>query len=160
MRYMLAVLFLITAMTPVAAHACSCVSPGTVEQEKAQSTRVFLGRVTAIEERTPQMDKGWLTVIAEWITRFFGAEAPPTDRDFPYKRVIFTVTETFKGIAAEEIELATGTGGGDCGYPFVTGEEYVVYAHGKEDALGAGICSLTGPASDPKSGLAALRDGS
>jgi hypothetical protein len=85
---MLAVLFLITAMTPVAAHACSCVSPGTVEQEKAQSTRVFLGRVTAIEERTPQMDKGWLTVIAEWITGFFGAEAPPTDRDFPYKRSV------------------------------------------------------------------------
>ena len=160
MRHVLAVLLLVAVLTPTTAAACSCMPPSTVEEEKRQSTSVFLGRVISIEERSPQMDKGWLTVITEWISGLFGDQVPPTDRDFPYRRVSFAVTEMFKGAPAQELQLATGMGGGDCGYFFEIGEEYVVYAHGKENALGAGICSLTGPASDPKSGLAELRDGS
>ena len=103
-------------------------------QEKAQSTRVFLGRVSSIEERT--------------------------DRDFPYKRVSFVATETFKGTPTRDVQLTTGMGDGDCGYFFETGQEYVVYAYGKEDELVAGYCSLTGSPSDPRSGLEELRDGS
>ena len=160
MKHSLYALVLIAALAPHVALACSCTQPGTVEQEKAQSTRVFLGRVTAIEERTPQMDKGWLTVIAEWVRDFIGDRRPPTIRDFPYNQVTFAVTETFKGTPLKHLQLATGKGSGDCGYFFEVGREYVVYAHGKEDALGAGICTLTGPPTDPESGLAALRDGS
>ena len=54
---------------------------------------------------------------------------------------------------------ATGMGGGDCGYPFERGKDYVVYARGKEGALVAGICSLTGLATNSRSGLAILRNG-
>jgi len=46
----------------------------------------------------------------------------------------------------KEIEIATGRGGGDCGYPFQTGSEYVVYADkNSEGRLEAGICSRTRP---------------
>lgn len=134
--------------------------PGTVQQEAAQSTRVFLGRVISIEERTPLEDKGWLNLTVDWFKELFGVTTRPSIRDFPYRRVTFAVTQTFKGTPVKMLSLTTGMGGGDCGYSFDAGEDYVVYAHGKEDALGAGICSLTGPASDPNSGLAILRSGS
>ena len=160
MRLVLAVLVLAVALVPFQASACSCVQSGTVQQEMAQSTRVFVGRVTAIEERTPQMDRGWFALAADWVKELFGNPAPPTERSFPYKRVSFAVIQTFKGAPAPVLQVATGTGGGDCGYFFEVGQEYVVYAHGSENALGAGICSLTGPASDPGSGLEILRNGS
>ena len=140
------------------AAACSCVPPGTVQQELDQSTRVFLGRVTSVERSTPQIDKGLLAAAIEWVEQLFGAPPPATDRDFPYKRVSFAVSENFKGSPVSHVELATGMGGGDCGYFFEPSGEYVVYAHGTEGALGAGICSLTGPASDPRTGLPILRN--
>ena len=37
-------------------------------------------------------------------------------------------------------------GGGDCGYPFQTGTEYVIYAYKNSDGrLETGICSRTRP---------------
>ncbi|MFD0738849.1 hypothetical protein ACFQZQ_06100 [Lysobacter koreensis] len=159
MKRRLAMILLGVCFTPLGAAACSCIPPGTVPQEKARSTRVFLGRVTAIEERTPQMDRGWLAVTIDWVKRQFAAERPLGDRDHPYNRVSFSVTQTFKGAPVQQLQLATGTGRGDCGYLFQTGRHYVVYAHGADSALSAGICSLTGPAADPRSGLAILRAG-
>lgn len=160
MKYILALVLLVFASIPMDAMACSCAAPGTVQQERDRSTRVFLGRVTSIEHRTPQMDKGWLTAAIEWVKQLFGAAPPPAERTFPYKRVSFAVTETFKGTPVSRVQFATGMGGGDCGYWFETGQEYVVYAHGNEDALNAGICSLTDPSSEPRSGLRILRNGS
>jgi hypothetical protein len=82
-----------------------------------------------------------------------------SSRDHPYKQISFAINQTFKGTSVPIVHLATGFGGGDCGYAFEFGQEYVVYARGKDDALEASICSLTGPASDPRSGLAILRNG-
>jgi hypothetical protein len=44
-----------------------------------------------------------------------------------------------------------------CGYRFEQGRRYAVYATEHLGALRAGLCSLTGPASDPRSGLKWLR---
>ena len=159
MRNILALVLFALLSIPMDAAACSCVPPGTVQQERDQSTRVFVGRVTSIERRTPETDKGWLTVATEWIRQLFGATPHAADRDFPYKRVSFAVTETFKGTPESHVELGTGMGGGDCGYVFEPGKEYVVYARGQEGALDAGICSLTGPSSESRSGLQVLRNG-
>lgn len=146
------------ALIPLDGVACSCAPPGSVQEEKERSTRGFLGRVTAVEERTPSMDKAWLPIAIDWIDDLFGADTPSfVIRDHTYRRVSFHVMETFKGGHVSSLQLATGLGGGDCGYFFVTGESYVVYARGDDDALSTGICSLTGPASDPLSGLASLR---
>ena len=160
MKYILALVILVLASIPIEAAACSCVPPGTVQQERDRSTRVFLGRVTSVEHRTPQMDRGWLTVATDWVKQLFGKATPFTDRDYPYKRVTFAVTETFKGSPIGVVKLSTGMGGGDCGYFFEHGEEYVVYARGEESMPTAGICSRTGRSSDPSVGLQLLRSGS
>ncbi|HEV7797917.1 MAG TPA: carboxypeptidase-like regulatory domain-containing protein, partial [Pyrinomonadaceae bacterium] len=43
--------------------------------------------------------------------------------------------------------MATGRGGGDCGFGFVIGQRYLVYAYrsAKSDRLTTGICSRTKP---------------
>src|SRR5688572_8382774 len=159
MKHLLVLIALFAAFAPFPASACSCAPPGNVEQEKAQSTRVFLGRVTSTEERTPQMDQGWWAVAIDWVKQLFGASPSYNITDFAYRRIAFSVTQSFKGQPESTLRVTTGMGGGDCGYPFERGKDYVVYAHGKEGALGAGICSLTGLATNPRSGLAILRDG-
>ena len=123
-------LLLAIAWLPLRASACSCMRPGTPVEEKAQHTRVFLGQVQAIEEEA---------------------------RGEPRRRVRFLVRETFKGTPVDRLSVETGMGGGDCGYRFQAGQDYVVYAWGQDDALATGTCSLTGPASDPRSGLDVLR---
>jgi hypothetical protein len=49
-----------------------------------------------------------------------------------------------KGVGADEVLIATGRGGGDCGYRFEVGESYLVYAFGSgEGGLGTNICQRT-----------------
>ncbi len=58
------------------------------------------------------------------------------------------IGEKFSGLDPDqhEIEIATGFGGGDCGYPFQVGMDYIVYAYkNAQGRLETGICSRTRP---------------
>jgi hypothetical protein len=58
------------------------------------------------------------------------------------------VEEVLSGVASgqNEIEIATGMGDADCGYPFQPGLDYVVYAHKDvEGRLATSSCSRTRP---------------
>jgi hypothetical protein len=58
----------------------------------------------------------------------------------------FSVEVAFLGIDGMEVEVATGRGGGDCGYDFVSGKRYLVYAYRIQDNhLATNICSPTKP---------------
>jgi hypothetical protein len=150
---------LLAALLPLPLLACSCLPPGTAQQELERSARVFHGRVVSIDRRT-ERDGNWFTHAVAWIRARFGAVDPGADPGAPYRRVTFSVMQTFKGPPARRLKVSTGIGGGDCGYPFEQGQDYVVYASGSEDDPVVGICSLTGPAGDPASGLDILRGGS
>jgi hypothetical protein len=66
----------------------------------------------------------------------------------PSRTILIRVGEVLSGVepSQREIEILTGLGGGDCGYPFQTGAEYVVYAYKNSDGrLETGICSRTRP---------------
>ncbi|HEU4507585.1 MAG TPA: hypothetical protein VFR78_05050 [Pyrinomonadaceae bacterium] len=56
------------------------------------------------------------------------------------------VIESLRGpyLAGQEVAIETGYGTGDCGYPFIAGNEYLVYANGKK-RLGTNICTPTQP---------------
>jgi hypothetical protein len=76
-----------------------------------------------------------------------GQEMPSPPR-FPQKQVRLKVTRALAGIdsSAEEITIETGLGGGDCGYHFERGLEYIVYGYkGPGGGLFTGICSPTRP---------------
>lgn len=64
---------------------------------------------------------------------------------WPYRLVRFDVEEDFGGQQRPFIEVTTGEGGGDCGFPFRVGERYLVdAAHSPQlGRLYAGICGRT-----------------
>jgi hypothetical protein len=107
---------------PSFVSACSCAEKVSVKEEFNRSTAVFSGKVAAIEDKR-QWD-GYTT-----------------------KLVLFDVIETWKGIQQSQVIIATGQGGGDCGYDFQVGKEYLVYAKDSdmygEKGLITTICDRT-----------------
>jgi hypothetical protein len=111
--------------------------PGS-EQEQARralggSSAVFAGEVVSITKGEP-----------------FGRE-PNT--------VSLRVSEVWKAPELETLEVTTPRGGAACGYPFKEGQEYLVYAYGKEESLKVDLCSETTPLSKASADLEALDNG-
>jgi 5-hydroxyisourate hydrolase-like protein (transthyretin family) len=78
---------------------------------------------------------------------------------FTRRLVRLSVEQPMRGIEAAEAEVATGWGGGDCGYPFKRGERYVVYADRdeKDGRLYTGICTRTRPLAEAEEDFAFVR---
>jgi hypothetical protein len=55
----------------------------------------------------------------------------------------FDIEKLLKGEIKDSIIIETGFGGGDCGYQFQEGVEYLVYAYKKERGYSTSICSRT-----------------
>ena len=130
-------------------HGCSCMALPTGNpacQSVWGHSAVFTGVVTAID------DPGILRLAP-------GESLPPLDR-YPQKQVSIKITQSFTGLdsSAKEITIETGIGGGDCGYGFERGVEYVIYAFKKPNGrLSSGRCSPTRPVSDAAEDLTYLR---
>jgi hypothetical protein len=115
-------------LTPSLVEACSCLSSNaTCDQTWKSGEVIFLGKVTA---KTP-------------------VDPPAREKRPVWPRLgfRFSVTESFRGpaIPGKDIVVYTGTGGGDCGYPFKVGTSYLVYALASKEQLTTGICSPTNP---------------
>src|SRR6185503_5470300 len=103
---------------PGRAAACSCLGPLPACSAFWEESAVFAGRVVKIDRTTT-------------------GERPV--------RVTFAVLEAFKGVNTAEVDVVTGSGGGDCGYTFSVGASYFVYGYrgaGSRE-LSTGICSRT-----------------
>lgn len=119
------------------AEACQCVPNGPVCEAAWEADLVFAGRVEAIELVQP---KG-------------------TPRPFATRRVRFRISEPFMGASTSEIDVDTGAGGGDCGYRFREGREYLIYARRNPQTgrFTTSICSRTKPIASAAEDLAYLR---
>src|SRR5439155_17174847 len=109
------------------AAACSCIAGGTLEGAALGSDAVFAGVVETIadpagdrlramseaERRAVQMNPRRLL---EW--------GPDYGR-----RVTLRVMQWWKSDSpADTVEIWTGYGGGDCGYPLENGRSYLIFA--------------------------------
>jgi hypothetical protein len=127
-------LFCAIGLWPKAADACSCAMSGMPCDAAWRADAVFVGNVVSIET---------LTVPAGVLRG---------------RRVDLAVVEAFRGLQLSEVTVYTGYGGADCGYPFVMGESFVVYAYRTpEGHLTTGICARTRPVSNAPEDLAYLR---
>ncbi|MEO7270882.1 MAG: carboxypeptidase regulatory-like domain-containing protein [Vicinamibacterales bacterium] len=88
------------------AEACSCVESAPACEAYWKSSAVFVGRVTAV---SPAQTPG-------------GRQAFLRSR-----RVTLEVLEAFAGVTGRTVDVLTGSGGGDCGFPFKQGASYIVY---------------------------------
>ena len=135
---MMAVLLAGILAWPDAAIACSCERPPGVAEELERSDAVFSGKVIAIEEKPPLLS-------------------------VPSKTVIFEVARTWKGIEQSQVKITTGQGGGDCGFEFNMGQEYLVYAVKSNsyglNSLSTIICDRTDILSQAQGDLPLLGEG-
>jgi hypothetical protein len=120
-----ALFFGLALLLPRLAMACGCVGLASrCDRSWIPQETAFLGRVIAMDKTN---ESGFLSSYA----------------------ARFSVVENFNGTeSGAEVTVYTGMGGGDCGYPFVPGVSYLVYA-GEQNGdrrLHAGICSETAPA--------------
>lgn len=123
-------------LCPPSAETCSCMQSGPPCKEFWDADAVFLGRVTAIAERP----------------------VSPTPAFADRLNVTLHVLEAFRGTTGPDVVVRTGGGGGDCGYPFRTGEMHLVYARLTESGeLATSICSRTTPLGSAQADLAYAR---
>jgi hypothetical protein len=122
MNRILGVFFCLLALAALAppAQCCKCVveGPTPVKEALAQAKAVFVGRV--VESH----------LINE-----------------EYVLFVFAVDRSWKGAREQRVTLRTGRNEGICGFPFMTGEDYVVYAFGqvneRDPTLETNICTRT-----------------
>lgn len=124
-------------LNPSTGYACSCAGEPTVEDELERSDAVFTGKVIEIQEKKQ----------LNGLTK---------------KYVLFEVKKTWKGISQSQVILTTGMGGGDCGYEFEEGKEYLVYATKSsfnDHELSTDICHRTRERISAQEDLALLGEG-
>ncbi|QTD41348.1 hypothetical protein [Sporosarcina sp. Te-1] len=87
-----------------------------------------------------------------------------SDKDLHKGRTVtFQVDEVWKGIENGRIEIKTGLNSGDCGFPFVEGESYLVFANTNDfyekDMLTTTICQRTNQLAEASDDLTVLGNG-
>lgn len=109
------------------AHGCTCAGGETPCQAFGRASAVFVGSVVSVKT-APHGQPRNIDEI-DWTPRSFK----------------FSVEIPFLGVDGTEVEVATGRGGGDCGYDFEAGKRYLVYAYRltKDNRLATSICSRT-----------------
>ena len=131
----LAALAIACVVNPACVFACSCLPPGPPADALASATAVFSGRVAALAG----------TVDA-------GGSDPV--------QVTFAISKVWKGTDQPTIEVLTSASSASCGFEFVQGEEYLVYASESEGRLQTNLCSRTALLAMAGDDLAVLGAGS
>lgn len=129
-------------LAPRAASAsCSCRTGGVRPCATYwDATHVFTGLVTEVGESR---------------VRHGGSESI---RPFFYKRARLKVEESFRDAKDRTIEVLTARGGSDCGYKFVVGQRYLVYAKQRDDGwLYTSVCNGTKPLAGAAADLSFIR---
>jgi hypothetical protein len=111
----------VTLMMPSTAEACSCAGPATPQDAFQRADVVFSGKVLSV---TP-------TQFNSGVNAYTG------------NAVLFDVKDTWKGTSSSLILVRTGNGGGDCGYGFIAGNDYLVYAYSRVETLSLSIASIS-----------------
>ena len=121
-------------LLPDCASACSCMGV-PIQRYISSSDAVFSGEVVDLQKGASA-------------SRMFG----------PSDTVTLRASEVWKGPQRETLEVSTPSQGSACGYAFEEGQEYLVYAYGKQD-LKVDACGGTTHLSKADEDLALLGNG-
>ncbi|UOQ92206.1 hypothetical protein MUO14_17185 [Halobacillus shinanisalinarum] len=135
--FMITSSFILTFL-PTNSYACSCVLPGTPEEELEESMAVFSGKVVKI------MDKNKNNLIQ--------SSTDPI-------AVVLEVEETWKGMDKSEVVVHTERSSASCGYEFSLNKDYIVYANERDGGLHVSLCSRTALLSEADEDIHALGEG-
>ncbi len=123
---------------PTPTWACSCIMPPAPAQAFVDSQAVFVGTVTGISN--PSQIPIYSQIVYTW-AEWTNSPLPAT---FYNQSISFAVNQSWKGVTSTQITVATGESSAGCGYPFATGQDYVVYAYDFDGSgLQTNICTRT-----------------
>jgi hypothetical protein len=133
---------LLVTLVSCPAPACSCVAIPAPAEAVAQAGIVFEG--------TPVR-------VRDTLTPRVGYDGKP----FTSRQLRFTVlvSRPWKGVMGDTVDVITGTGGGNCGYPFEIGQRYLVFPDDSAGStiLNVSLCSDTKPTAEAEAELRVLR---
>ena len=156
---MVLIALLAAALEPV--WACSCAPKSEPPCQAAWNySAVFTGTVIDIADPAPAPPQTVAPKAVGPLIYYPSTKATPTPLTGPKRVVRMQIAEVLTGVdpGQKEIEILTGMGGGDCGYSFQSGVDYIVYAYkNSEGRLETGICSRTRPLTQAAEDVAYLR---
>jgi len=136
-RFLASATLLLVGSSLTSVIACSCLGPGPPCQAYWNSEVVFTGRALSVAR-----------VEVDW-----------EGQKIPRRLFRFKLEKSFRGNSDALIDVLTGLGGGDCGYDFELGVDYLVYGAtvtGKP-WVGTSICSRTQTVANAREDLEFLR---
>jgi hypothetical protein len=135
MRLACVITVLFSAVT--ASYACKCMpAPSPVTNLRKMAEWQSSGSELIFEARAEKIE------LKNWPLR------PVVGQKYQQPSVLVTLRtlRMYRGTLPEKVVLATGAGGGDCGYEFEENRSYLVYAFRAESGqLATEICSATQP---------------
>ena len=141
----------------VRASRCSCVPPPPPGTAQARATAVFLGVVDSIVGGRAAFHGGESKFAARRVRFRVHAAWPSGQPDsLAIARGEGAPGELGPALPDSVVWITTGIGGGDCGYQFMAGGAYLVYAVGPTTDLRTGICQRTRPQLSASEDLRAL----
>lgn len=133
-------IFLASFASPTPAWACSCAMSDAPAVEFSQANAVFQGQViNKWDKHNPVIS------IFNQVSNWLGIPSSYSYNSQTYGyQVVFSVLNSWKGVTTTTVDVTTGYGGGDCGYGFQIGTQYIVYSYSSGSSeLFASICSRT-----------------
>jgi hypothetical protein len=119
--------------------ACSCAAQPACALP-ADYPLVFIGRV-----------------VHKQVDRVNPPDGRPPDPSAAPAVVTFEVADYLRGLAGRKIEIQTTEGCCVCGYSFVEGVDYLVFAYARNGAFGTSVCTPTQPLSTASALIEQLR---
>jgi hypothetical protein len=135
---LLAAVLLAALLAPATrlAYACSCAEPDPPQLALDKAAAVFAGQVRRVD-----LTAGTLISSNDPVT------------------VGFDVRQVWKGPVAATLAAQTARSDASCGYSFMAGQAYLIYASGSESNLQVTLCSRTRPLGNAAEDLAVLGPG-
>ena len=159
-----ALLSLVVAF-PSAAIACTCTAQSQqhlrTERETAEAHLADIIRFPhffpgpTIFEGTVEVQE--VVTTSDALSRYVDHSGRPFESQ--YRLVTIRAARVYRGPREEKFVVRTGMGGGDCGFDFETGGQYLVFAYGDEKGknLSTSWCTDTGSIEDSGAMLRVLR---
>lgn len=106
----LLLMMLIGCLTSVSCYCCSCIGEISIRKELKRSDMIFIGQVLSKKELS--ITDSLMPAISIKQTQY-----------------LFLVKGFYKGkCIGDTVSVVTGIGGGDCGYKFTIGSDYLIYS--------------------------------
>jgi hypothetical protein len=136
---------------PRPAAACSCAPPSLPATAFAEMAAVFAGSVIHVGGTGGSSLARWL----EPLRRLLGLA--PMANAFALKVDVQVIT-AWKGVTVTPIAILTSPGSGSCGYSFVAGRPYLIYAFDGQGGLNTNTCTRTAELGQAAADLAFLHN--